>query len=108
MEGSTVAGNTAPGGGGISAADYSGIGLSVIVRNSTIADNLSTGGGGGMAVSGGSVLDLLIQIFTITANTAGSSYGGGVFLGLYNLSVFAIQSSIVAGNSQVFAGVGSG
>jgi hypothetical protein len=79
---------------------------SFVIQNSTIANNTSAGSGGGVLIlnnpTGGT---LQVQNSTITGNTAGATaagYGGG---GIARLSPsttnVTINSSIVAGNTNI-------
>lgn len=88
---STISGNTARVGGGLTA------GCETKIRNSTVSGNTATTSGGGLAIGGLMAENVVVSNSTIADNRITSdSSGGGVFL---NSGVEAIfQSTIVHGN----------
>ncbi len=86
---STIAGNTARFGGGLST------GNETTVRNSTISGNLAEGGGG-LALSG-LIGSAVLDNVTITDNTATSDASGGGIM-VRGETPLALRSSIVWGN----------
>lgn len=86
---STIAGNTARFGGGLS------IGNETAVRNSTLSGNLAESGGGVMV--SGLLGEAVLDNVTITDNAATSDESGGGILAL-GQTLLTLRSSIVWGN----------
>jgi hypothetical protein len=88
---STISGNTARFGGGLTA------GCETKIRNSTVSGNTADTGGGGLAIGGLLAENVVVSNSTIVGNRITSDgSGGGVFL---NYGVEAnFQSTIVHGN----------
>jgi hypothetical protein len=93
--GSTVTGNSAAGGGGVAANS----GGTVSLTNSTVRGNDTPGDGGGISASG-----VTSTNSTISGNTAGSNFGGGIEIpGTGSVS---LTNSTVSGNSAATEGGG--
>lgn len=89
----TIAGNSAPNGGGIYVQATSG---GMVIRNSTISNNFTTGSGGGIFTINSSKT-LSIYNSTIVGNSASTGFGGGVARSGGTASI-TIESSIVSNN----------
>lgn len=87
---STIAGNSAANGGGLS------LGGDVSIRNSTISGNSAVGHGGGIVTGQGcGVIQIAILNSTITGNHSNDALDGGAHLG----GCPTLHSTIIAGNT---------
>lgn len=92
IESSTLSGNSARDGGGMSA------GADTMLANCTVSGNTATANGGGLWITG-SATDLTAINCTITANSA--STGGGVLMAIG--PVVSLGNTIIASNTITFS-----
>lgn len=114
--GSTISGNTAVDGGGISSAiDFVDVALELTVDASTISGNIASGDG--FQVGNGGGLYNVNGVMTVTNSTVSgnsatgagtlSGFGGGLFaFGLTQATTTTLLNSTVAGNTAVAGGGG--
>jgi hypothetical protein len=111
---STLAGNSAPGGGGISAAS----GARVTVSDSTLAGNSGSFSAGGIVADAGSTLNVSNSTLSGNSTNSTTGSGGAIFAGssLSGTTVsgarVTVSNSTLVGNSAsdgggIFAGAGS-
>jgi hypothetical protein len=98
IRGTTVNGNLAAVGGGI----YNSNGQTATIVDSTVSGNSAYGGGGGVVNQGTMSFNDVTVAGNVADKAAAIAPGGGVFNG--SGSSFAVQNSIIAGNSLQNAG----